>query len=498
MPDFWDSSVWGFISVVATLLLSILIANAMKRLIRPLRVSLIPTPVLAGFLILAVSLIYEAVAGFNFFDTMPFGGKGTEHLETITYHTLALGFIATAYVPSKKKREAGRGAEIFNAGVTTVSTYLLQGILGIAVTLIFAAFTVGMFGGAGVILPFGFGQGTGQAMNYGNIFQDAGFAEGKSFGLSIAALGFASASIGGVVHLNILRHRHKGKYDIDATAEDDCHVDPDDVHNSHDIALAGSVDKLTVQLGFVIGTYFVVYGIMYVLGSVAPGMLTTIFGFNFLIGVLLATLVGVIHNKLLKKNVLKKCCVNGFLMTRLSGFFFDIMVISGIAAIRLEALQRYWPVLLALTVVGIFSTYYYNHFVAKKLYPKYTEEQFLAMYGMLTGTAGTGMILVRAIDKDLKTPAADNLVYQNLSAIVFGLPMMFIAPHAVEHPWIVLGIVSAYFVALNILLFRSYLFPALRKKRLEREAADAAARAENAPCQEATPALSAAGAPEEN
>lgn len=44
------------------------------------------------------------------------------------------------------------------------------------------------------------------------------------------------------------------------------------------------------------------------------------------------------------------------------------------------------------------------------------------MYGMLTGTASTGIILLREIDKDFKTPAADNLVYQNSPAIVFGFP----------------------------------------------------------------------------
>ncbi|MBO7297543.1 MAG: hypothetical protein J6U60_00690, partial [Clostridia bacterium] len=36
---------------------------------------------------------------------------------------------------------------------------------------------------------------------------DYGFVGGRSFGLTIAALGFLSASIGGVIHLNILRKK---------------------------------------------------------------------------------------------------------------------------------------------------------------------------------------------------------------------------------------------------------------------------------------------------
>ena len=63
-------------------------------------------------------------------------------------------------------------------------------------------------------------------------------------------------------------------------------------------------------------------------------------------------------------------------------------------------------IMLILGVVGLFSTYFYNHYVAKKLFPEYAEEQFLMMYGMLTGTASTGTILLREIDGDFETRAA--------------------------------------------------------------------------------------------
>ena len=47
-------------------------------------------------------------------------------------------------------------------------------------------------------------------MNYGTIYEtEFGFEGGKSFGLTIAALGFLSASIGGVIHLNLLKRKNK-------------------------------------------------------------------------------------------------------------------------------------------------------------------------------------------------------------------------------------------------------------------------------------------------
>ena len=96
--------------------------------------------------------------------------------------------------------------------------------------------------------------------------------------------------------------------------------------------------------------------------------------------------------------------------------------------------------------------------VAKTLFKEYSDEQFLAMYGMLTGTASTGVMLLREIDPEYKTPVQDNLVYQTLPAILFGFPLMLIAPHTPDIPYIVLGILVAFFIVLNLILFRSKIF----------------------------------------
>ena len=48
MANFWDSNVWGFLNLFAVLLVSLLAANALKRAVRCLEASLIPTSVLAG------------------------------------------------------------------------------------------------------------------------------------------------------------------------------------------------------------------------------------------------------------------------------------------------------------------------------------------------------------------------------------------------------------------------------------------------------------------
>jgi ESS family glutamate:Na+ symporter len=195
-------------------------------------------------------------------------------------------------------------------------------------------------------------------------------------------------------------------------------------------------------------------------------MKSTIFGFNFLIGVLSAMLVKTVIKFLKKKGIVKKHYINNFLMTRTSNLCYDIMVVAGIAAIRLSLLKDYWGIILILGAVGLVITYIYNRIVAKTLFKAYAEEQFMAMYGMLTGTASTGIILLREIDGDFKTPVADNLVYQNVPAIVFGFPMMLLATLAPTKPILTLIILVAFFAIMNVILFRKQIFKC-KKKAIE-------------------------------
>ena len=464
MQNFWDYNVWGWMLLVGILLGSLLLGNVVKKAIPWLKNSLIPTSVLGGVILLIISAIYRAITGNVMFDTPAFGGHGMGSLEVITYHTLALGFIASSFKTTGGKLTKKRTSEIFNTGVTTVSTYLMQGIIGLGITIVAAMILTDFFSAAGVLLPFGYGQGTGQALNYGSIYEaEHGFDGGKSFGLTIAALGFLSASLGGVIHLNVMRRR--GKLVLSNRTDGSLHTDR--IESINEIPMQESIDKMTVQIALIFVAYMAAYFLMFGLGKLFPGMRSVIYGFNFLLGVLTATLIKLILNFLRKKRIVRKKYTNNFLMTRVSNFFFDIMVVAGIAAIRLDILENYWGMILILGVVGALATYIYNRIVAKTLFGDYYEEQFLTMYGMLTGTASTGIILLREIDGEFKTPASDNMVYQNFPAIVFGFPMMFLATLAPTKPVLVLMIFVLFFAVMNVILFRSKIFR--RPKTMQEE-----------------------------
>ncbi len=465
MNNFWDSNVWTLLLIIAVLLISLLVANILKKTISFLNKSLIPTSVLAGIILLIITSVFKAITGVSLFDTDLFGGNGTGVLEIITYHGLGLGFIAMTLKESKKKFDKQRTAEIFNTGVTTVSTYLVQALVGLLITIGFSFLISDLIPASGIILCFGYGQGTGQALNYGSTYQEYGLVGGRSFGLTIAALGFLSASIGGVIYLNILKK--KGKIVVNEEKIYEA-MNNERVENVDEIPTNGSIDKMTVQVALIIMVYAITYGLMYLLSLLLPSFRAVLFGLNFLFGVLVATLFKLLFNLFRNKGIIKKKYVNSYLMNRISGFAFDLMIVAGIAAIQLDFITNYWYVLLILGVVGAVVTFIYVRFVSRKLFNDYWIQQFFAMYGMLTGTASTGMILLREVDNNFESPVSDNLVYQNLPAIIFGFPMMLIAAFApkdgMRSTLITLGIVVGFLIVLNIILFRSKIF---KKKKVE-------------------------------
>ena len=471
--DFSEFSVWSFVLIIAVLLASLLVASTLKRFIPALEKSLIPSSVLGGIILLIVSTITYYAAGNYLFNLEAFtptdrasAYNGMEVLELVTYHCLGIGFIAMGMRGSKKKFTKHRAGEIFDSGVITVNGYLIQAFVGIAITMV-AASAIGVPGlidAAGILLAFGFGQGTGQALNYGNIYErDNGFVGGGNFGLTIAALGFLVACIFGVIYMNVMRK--KGKLVI---LKDEKKSELADYEDENEIPVVASMDKFTVQFAIVLIIYAISFIIMWGLSALLPSLTSVLFGFNFLIGTLLTVPAKAILNKLQEKKGIKRQIVNNFMMNRIGGWAFDLMIVAGVAAIQLPLLKDYWPVLLILAAAGTVVTFTYVFITSKLLFPGYYNEQFLAMFGMLTGTASTGVILLREIDCSYRTPASENLIYQSLPAIVFGFPLMFLAPYAAGGfiPCLItFFVVFAFFIVLNVLLFRRQIIQRFKRGR---------------------------------
>ncbi len=471
MVSFWEYEVWSFVLLLGVIFTAMLITNMLRRLIGPLRRSMIPASVLAGFLCLLFDFLWKKITGEAFFEILS--------LEALTYHGLGLGIVAMTFRRTGAKGDPAGKRDIFNSGVLTVSAYLLQAVLGLGITL-GLSYVIGNWAGAGVLLPMGFGQGPGNAYGWGLTYETAtdypAFPNGASFGLSVAAMGFIVASIGGVIYLQLIRKKNK-QVDKNVDAADMEILSLEDFHEKGEIPVTDSLDKMTLQMGLVFMAYsmaylfnhFVSIGLDAAGGFLQGTVKPLLWNFNFLVGMMFTAIIKGVLNLGKKKGIIHREYINNYLMNRISGFLFDVMVVASIAAIDLSAfLQKEFLIpLISICVVGGVATFFFIRFVCRKLFPDYQDEQFLVFFGMLTGTNCTGIILLREIDPYYQTPAARNLIFQNLWAVIFGAPMLLmlgVVPKSMTMTWISWAAFLAMFIVMVLILFRSVIFRKKAKK----------------------------------
>lgn len=458
-PTAWNWLIQFFIIVVA-----LLAANLIRCNIPLLKRSLLPSALVAGLLILLLK-------PFGFFGTIV--NKGA--MEVVTYHALGLGFVAMA-LKNKKIKSQTTTLKVVETGAVTASSYIIQGLVGLLITIPLFLWwnNSDFFYASGLLLPMGYGQGPGQALNFGVTYsqwasgQGIRFA-GADFGLSIAATGFIVGSLVGVVYMNILRRKGRlnmrlGDYREEYTLQD--------YESENEIPHAESIDKMTVQISLVLLVYAMVFMFMFGvekldIGQFGEKTLKPMFwGFNFLWGTIFGSLVKMIINRLRKSHIMQREYINNYTLDRIAGTCFDFMIVAGTAAIDFNNLRGIWMPLLLVCTLGAVATFLYVRICAFHLYPEYRYEGFFSMFGMLTGTASNGMILLREIDPKFETPAANNLVLQTIPAIAFGFPVLLLmgfGPQSMKSCLITMGILAGAFVLFALFIFRSKFFGRNRK-----------------------------------
>ncbi len=446
-----NSALWNIVVQLGLIAGAILLANYLRARFSIVRKSMMPVAVLAGFLL----LLGRYLGLFRIDGAL---------MEMLVYHGIALGFIAMSLrVPDKKPGDKGDLTGL-KSGAIIVSTYLVQGVTGLIITILLGyTFMPTLFKASGLLLPMGYGQGPGQANNVGSTYETLGFHGGRSFGLSIAAAGYLVACVVGVILLNVLVRKGKVRSSSGMERKPDISFFQD----SGEIPISDSIDKLSVQIAMVLLVYLATFltswgltsGIAALSAGLGKTLNTLIWGFNFIIGSALAILLRVLLEAGKKKGLMKRQYQNNYLLNRISGFFFDIMIVAGIASIYLEDLVGLWIPFLLLAAAGAVVTWLHLKRVCKTVYPAYYYEGLISMYGMLTGTISSGVLLLREIDPGLSTPAANNLVIGSSYGIILGAPILILiglAPKSDVLCWVTLLIAAAYLAFLLLLISKAH------------------------------------------
>ena len=101
-------------------------------------------------------------------------------------------------------------------------------------------------------------------------------------------------------------------------------------------------------------------------------------------------------------------------MQRIAGAALDFLVVSAMATIKLSVVAQNWQGLLIIIIVGTIFSVGMVVFAAPKIFKDSWFECAIADFGQATGVTATGLLLLRTVDPESKTCAAQAFGYKQL------------------------------------------------------------------------------------
>jgi glutamate:Na+ symporter, ESS family len=302
--------------------------------------------------------------------------------------------------------------------------FSFQALIGMGVLVVTNTFLQPIYVGVGYLVPSGFAQGPGQAVALAAVWE-RGFNinDAISFGLTFAAVGFLVASLVGVPLANWgLRKGLAVNKSKELPREFLVGIHDEDKQPSAGklITHSANIDGLAFQVAIVMTVYFVTYFACLGLKAILPASIKAVaFGLMFMWGMIIAFIARFI----LKKLGLSRFMDNN-VQRRITGVAVDFMIVATLMAVQVATvLTHILPIFLICLLVSIF-TFFFLLFFGRRL-GEYSFERLLALFGTSTGTAASGLLLLRIVDPDFKTPVAFEVGMMNVFLLIL-LPTNFI------------------------------------------------------------------------
>jgi ESS family glutamate:Na+ symporter len=282
--------------------------------------------------------------------------------------------------------------------------------------LFLGLFGSNLFPTFGFLVPLAFNEGPGQALSMGKAWESVGFANGATIGLTLAMMGYFFSFFVGVPLVNRgirkgLAALSPGKPSREFLAG---YFQEADIKESAGRLTihSGNAETLAFQAALVGCVYGLTYLPVELLGRVVPDDVSKmLWGFFFIFGLIVALAVKGIMSRLGIRYL-----ADPGVQRRITGWSVDYMVTAMVAAIQVKIVWEYiLPISLAGLAAGVSTTLLVVH-LGRRL-PAYSLERTAAIYGVVTGTVASGLLLLRMLDPEFKTPAAYELAVMNLFAL---------------------------------------------------------------------------------
>ncbi len=382
-------------------------------------------------------------------------------LETFAYHLFNISFISVGLTRGLNGHDTNRKKEVVSGSLWMALvqgvTFPLQAMIGGLAVMLFSLFGMHLFPTFGFLVPLGFNGGPGQALSFGRIWETVGFSHAATIGLGFAGVGYFFAFFVGVPLVNHWIRKgpmaqrtgslpHDFVVGITARGQKRESAGTLTIHS-------GNADTLAFQAALVGFIYVLTYLLVKYLGkALPPDVGKMLWGFFFFFGLGLALCV---------KWLMEKAGV-GYLIDpgtqrRITGWSVDFLILATVSAIQVMVVWKYIVPFMTMALASGVLTTGVVLFLGRRL-PSYNLERTVAIYGTVTGTVSSGLLLLRIADPEFSTSVAMEIALMN----VFTVPIVGICTVLVNAPiwwhWstaftvlVFSGIMATALVAIRIL-----------------------------------------------
>jgi ESS family glutamate:Na+ symporter len=356
-----------------------------------------------------------------------------EIIKTFAYHFFNISFISVGLTSFKEEFKTKKEKSIVKGSawmaIMQAVTFPLQAIIGTLILYFFVATgSEPLFKTFGFLLPLAFNEGPGQALSIGRVWEGLGFANASTIGLTFATIGYFFAFFVGVPLAN--RGIKKGQYQnqkLPLFFVRGVLPKGEKAKSAGSITTHGSnLDCITFHMSLVGMVYIITYFILLFLSSVLPSDAGSIvWGFFFLFGLIVAIILRILIEKTTQFGHL----MDPALQSRITGFSVDYLVVATGCGIQFFIIWKYLiPIITISAAGGIITTL--TVFMLSNRLSDYRLERAVAIYGVVTGTVSCGLMLLRIVDPEFKTPVAREIGFMNIFAIpiIGGLTCLLNAP----------------------------------------------------------------------
>ncbi len=290
--------------------------------------------------------------------------------------------------------------------LVSLGVYGLQAGVGILIGAAFIIFWPLLPEGWGVMGVFSFFGGHGTAGAAGAVFADLGIEGNLGIGMILATIGLISGVVIGMIIINYGVRKGWAKYIQDAKSRPNWFYGgslPKEQQKSigTEKVTSMSINGLALQFGLILVAMF--------LGKVLIQSLTLILPFLSVLPELTYGMVGAMIIWPLMVLTKLDVYVDKKTINSINGLLLEIVILTAIATISIELATTFFVPLMIYSIIMVVLTIFIALYFCKKFCSTEWFEKAMAIFGAGTGHAGVALMLVRTIDPDSKSSAAEAL-----------------------------------------------------------------------------------------